>query len=272
MSAKHHDDHDDHDDRAGHDGPGKYLDYHDRPRPLVAMENHWPAGSSTGWHTHPRAQLLYATSGVMVVHTDAGSWVVPPNRALWMVAHLRHNVTMSGDVLMRTAYVDATAIARLPRESGVINVSPLLRELLVEAVRLPPGGALSARDKRLIALIIDELRVANTLALHLPMPADTRLQTICRALIAHPDDASSAAAWAASINVGERTLQRLFIQHTGMGFSQWREQARLLAALTSIAQGKKLIEVALDCGYSSHSAFTAMFKRHFGVPPSAFYG
>ncbi|MCP2040054.1 AraC-like DNA-binding protein [Neisseria sp. HSC-16F19] len=251
--------------------PQKYLDFHDRPRPLVAMENRWSSGTSTGWHAHPRAQLLYATEGVMVIHADSGAWVVPPNRALWMVAGLRHTVTMSGDVLMRTAYVDQTAIPDLPAESCVINVSPLMRELLVEAVRLPPEGELSPRDRRLIALLTDELRAANTLALHLSMPEDDRLRPICEALMARPDDPVSADEWAHSIGVSARTLQRLFAHSTGMTFSRWREQARLLAALSAIARGDKLIDVALGCGYASHSAFSAMFRRHFGVPPSAFY-
>ncbi|MCW7539674.1 helix-turn-helix transcriptional regulator [Aquabacterium sp. A7-Y] len=254
-----------------HCGPKKHLDFHNHPRPLVAMENRWAAGTSTGWHSHPRGQLLYATEGVMVIHSDVGSWVVPPNRALWMVAGLRHSVTMSGDVLMRTAYVDETVVKRLPKASCVINVSPLLRELLVEALRLPVTGELSPRDKRLIGLLIDELRVSSTVALHLPMPSDDRLRPICNALIARPDDQASATEWAQTIGVGERTLQRRFAKGTGMTFSQWREQARLLAALTAIAQGRKVIDVALDCGYSSHSAFTAMFRRHFGLPPSAFY-
>ncbi|KOC24391.1 AraC family transcriptional regulator [Comamonas testosteroni] len=252
-------------------GPKKHLDFHNHPRPLVAMENRWAAGTSTGWHSHPRGQLLYATEGVMVIHSNAGSWVVPPNRALWMVAGLRHSVTMSGNVLMRTAYVDEAAIKRLPKESCVINVSPLLRELLVEAVRLPVAGVLSPRDKRLIGLLIDELRVSSTVALHLPMPSNDRLRPICNALIERPDDQASATEWAQTIGVGERTLQRLFAKGVGMTFSQWREQARLLAALTAIAQGRKVIDVAMDCGYSSHSAFTAMFRRHFGAPPSAFY-
>lgn len=252
-------------------GPKKHLDFHNHPRPLVVMENRWVAGTSTGWHSHPRGQLLYATEGVMVIHSDVGSWVVPPNRALWMVTGLRHCVTMSGDVLMRTAYVDEAAIKRLPKASCVINVSPLLRELLVEAVRIPATGKLTPRDKRLIALLTDELRVSSTVPLHLPIPGDDRLRSICDALIARPDDQTSAAGWAETIAVGERTLQRMFAKGTGMTFSQWREQARLLAALTAIAQGKKVIDVAFDCGYSSHSAFTAMFRRHFGVPPSAFY-
>lgn len=247
----------------------KHFDNH--PRPLVVMENRWPSGSSTGWHSHPRGQLLYATNGVMVVHSDAGSWVVPPNRALWMVTGLPHNVTMSGDVVMRTAYIDSERVPSLPADSGVINVSPLLRELLVEAVRIPPAGEVTGRDALLLDLLICELRMSSTIPLHLPMPVDPRLRSICEALTVRPSDASNAADWAQSIGVGERTLHRLFTRETGMTFAQWREQARLLHALRRIAEGGKLIDVALDCGYSSPSAFAAMFRRHFGVAPSSFY-
>lgn len=107
----------------------KHAHFDHLPRPLVVMENRWPRGTSTGWHTHPTGQLLYATEGVMLVNTDAGSWVVTPNRALWMLPRLRHNVTMSGDVLIRTAYIDVSKVPTLPVESGVVNVSPLLRKL-----------------------------------------------------------------------------------------------------------------------------------------------
>lgn len=123
----------------------KHPHFDHLPRPLVVMENRWPAGTSTGWHTHPTGQLLYATEGVMLVNTDAGSWVVTPNRALWMLPRLRHNVTMSGDVLIRTAYIDVAKVPTLPLDSCVMNVSPLLRELLVEAVHFTKRGTAGPR-------------------------------------------------------------------------------------------------------------------------------
>jgi AraC-like DNA-binding protein len=67
------------------------------------------------------------------------------------------------------------------------------------------------------------------------------------------------------------TVHRLFVKETGMTFAQWREQARLLFALRRLAHGERIIDVAFDCGYASQSAFTAMFRRHFGRPPSEFY-
>lgn len=254
-----------------YEATNKHQNYDNLPRPLVAMENMWPAGTSTGWHSHPRGQLLYAIKGVMIVQSDAGTWVVPPNRALWMVSGLLHNVTMSGDVEMRTAYIDSNLVQNLPEQTCVINVSPLLRELLVEAVRIPLDCEISERDERLVGLLIDEVSGSNTIPLHLPMPSDQRLTAMCQTLIESPSNQATATEWAATIGMGERTLHRLFSQETGMTFSQWREQARLLAALKELAAGKKGIEVAFNCGYSSQSAFSAMFRRHFGVSPSAFY-
>ena len=238
---------------------------------MAAMEANWPHGSSTGWHAHPRDQLLYAIEGVMLVSLADGSWLVPPNRALWITAGARHNVRMSGDVKMRTVYVDAAAVGNLPAQTCVINVSPLLRELVLAAIDVPLDYARGGRDERLMQLLADELRRADVLPLHLPMASDPRLRRVCEALAQNPANRYTAAQWAALLGVTPRTLHRLFVRETGMPFSQWREQARLMFALRRIASGEKIIDIALDCGYASQSAFTAMFRRHFGAPPSSFY-
>jgi AraC-like DNA-binding protein len=251
--------------------PLKHHRYDSLAWPVAVMENRWPAGTSTGWHSHPKGQLLYATEGVMVVDTEAGLWVVPPNRALWMTTGLQHTVSMTGDVLMRTAYIGDSLAQKLPEQSGVINVSPLLRELLIEGVRINFSTLPTGRDARLLELLVDEIRASTVLPLHLPMPKDARLRKICDSLSKMPSNVSKVSEWAASIHVSERTLHRLFTLETGMTFAQWREQARLLQALRRLAVGDKILHVALECGYGSTSAFTVMFRRHFGVTPSSFY-
>jgi AraC-like DNA-binding protein len=172
---------------------------------------------------------------------------------------------------MRTLYIDAAEIGGLPDITCVVTVSPLLRELVVAAVKIPVEYRDGGRNERVMRLLVDELRVSDILPLHLPIPADARVKSICQALIEHPADISTATQWAEKLGVAAKTVHRLFVQETGMSFSRWREQARLLAALRRIAHGERIIDIAFDCGYASQSAFTAMFRRHFGVPPSAFY-
>ncbi|MDW6024315.1 helix-turn-helix transcriptional regulator [Mesorhizobium sp. BAC0120] len=249
----------------------KHLEFHDTPRAMAAMEVDYPDGASTGWHVHPRGQLLYAIAGVMIVRSAEGYWIVPPNRALWLVAGLKHDVKMSGAVKIRTVFIDATAVHHLPTRSCVIEVSPLLRELIVAAVRIPLDYQDGSRDDRLMRLLADEVQVSDVLPLHLPTPRDLRVKLICEAINEHPSDVSTAGEWAKRLNVTARTVHRLFVKETGMTFAQWREQARLLFALQGLAAGKRVIDVAFDCGYASQSAFTAMFRRHFGKPPSEFY-
>jgi AraC-like DNA-binding protein/quercetin dioxygenase-like cupin family protein len=249
----------------------RHLDYHTTARPMAAMEIDYPSGASTGPHAHPRGQLLYAIEGVMIVRSASGAWVVPPNRAVWLIAGLDHEVRMCGDVKIRTVFVDQQAAPRLPQVSCVIAVSPLLRELIVAAMRVPLDYAPDTRDERLMRLLLDELREVDVLPLHLPMPHEVRLRSICEALVARPDDVSTVEQWARQFGITPKTVHRLFSRETGLTFAQWRQQARLLFALERLARGDRIIDVALDSGYASQSAFTAMFRKHFGVPPSAFY-
>src|SRR5690606_11964711 len=131
----------------------------------------------------------------MVVQLAAGSWVVPPNRALWIAAGLEHNVTMSGDVKMRTVYIDAIALAVLPEKVCVMNISALLRELIVAALRVLLDYTDDSRHGRLMRLIVDELQTSDILPLHLPIPADSRLSFICSSLIDQPADSATAGQW-----------------------------------------------------------------------------
>lgn len=249
----------------------RHLDFHATANAMAAMEVDYPAGSSTGRHSHPRGQLLYAIEGVMIVRSAAGSWVVPPNRAAWLIAGIEHEVGMCGNVKIRTVFVDPASSPQLPAASCVVAVSPLLRELIVEAVRIPIDYQRDSRDERLMRLLLDELRSSDTLPLHLPVPQDPRLRAICAALQENPGNPWTATQWAQDLGINAKTVHRLFAKETGMTFAQWRQQARLLSALQRIAGGERIIDVALDCGYASQSAFSAMFRRHFGVPPSGFY-
>jgi len=249
----------------------RHLDFHATANAMAAMEVDYPAGSSTGSHSHPRGQLLYAIEGVMIVRSAAGAWVVPPNRAAWLIAGTEHEVRMCGAVKIRTVFVDPSTAPHLPAASCVIAVSALLRELVVEAVRIPVDYRPDSRDERLMRLLLDELRASDSLPLHLPVPCDARLRVICEALMENPGIDQTATQWASQLGIAAKTVHRLFAKETGMSFAQWRQQARLLSALQRIAGGERIIDVALDHGYASQSAFSAMFKRHFGMPPSAFY-
>jgi len=233
------------------------CDLQDVPRPVVALADEYPANFVDPRHRHARAQLLYAASGVMSVVTDHASFVVPPQRAIWMPAGVDHEVTC------RSAE-DAR------RECRVIEVSELLRALILETMALPREYDAAGRDGRIVQLLLDSIAAPSAANLCAPMPRDARLLKVCQALIADPTRADSLDDWAARAFMSRRTFTRLFREQTGMSLAEWRQHVRLLEALARLACGQPVTTTAFDVGYESPSAFTAAFQRAFGVPPSRY--
>lgn len=230
----------------------------------------YPAGWDTGRHRHRRAQLVFATRGIMTVTTDSGLWVVPPQRAVWVPAEADHALKMHDFVQLRTLYIDPTLAPDLPQDPQVLAVTPLLRELVLRLMSLPAKATAEGAGSRLVAVMLDELRGGSEAPLHLPEPTDPRLRRICAALRHQPADPRSLVEWGKEVGASQRTLARRFQAETGMGFAAWRQQARLLAALPLLADGRSVISVALDVGYDGPSAFIAAFKRSFGVTPGRY--
>jgi len=241
------------------------------PGPVQAYARNYPPGWDTGRHSHARAQLVFAASGVMTVWTAAGLWVVPPQRAVWVPARQDHALRMHGAVRLRTLYLEEDLAPDLPAGPQVLTVSPLLRELVLRLMALPAAATAEGPGARLVAVLLDELRGGAAAPLHLPEPRDPALRRICAALRADPAEARDLAAWGREVGASARTLARRFQAETGMGFAAWRQQARLLAALPLLAEGRPVTVVALDVGYEGPSAFIAAFRRSFGVTPACYF-
>lgn len=239
--------------------------------PIVAQPIDYPAGWYIEPHMHREHQLLYAVRGVMLVEADAGRWVVPPTRGIWMIAGMTHAIRCVGEVHMRSLLIAGRVAPESLDRTQTVAVSPLLRELIRAAMDVRTPWAADSRDGRLMRLILDELQGLPTLPLHLHLPTDPRILEICNAIQARLDDTSTLLDWAKRLSVDVKTVQRVFTRETGMTFGQWRQQARLLRALELLACGEKVIDVALSLGYESPAAFATMFRRHFGESPSRFF-
>lgn len=246
-------------------------DYQDTPRPLAGMAKDFPDGFRIKPHTHPRAQLTWAEFGVMTVTAARGTWVVPPNRALWIPAGTEHAIGMSGRVGMRAVYVDRGVARGVAETCKAVTVSPLLRALMLELAAAPLDYDENARMGHVAALFLDEIRLLDAQPLHVPMPADKRLRRVCDALLQEPARDETLEDWSVVAGASSRTLARLFERETAMGFVEWRHQARLAAALARLAQGQDVALVARAVGYRSASAFTAMFRRALGKTPRGYF-
>jgi AraC-like DNA-binding protein len=224
------------------------------------------------WHYHDVQQIVYPSSGVLAISAAAGTWVVPPQRAVWIPAGVPHAHRAHGPVQMRTLAISAAAFGDPPLPDGpaVLAVSPLLREVMVALAG--DDTPYTARQRATMEQVaLDQLRRVDQLPVRLPALADDRLRAVAALLRANPAEERTLAELGVVVGASERTLSRLFRQEAGMSFPQWRTQFRLQHALVLLADRTPVTTTALACGWSNPSAFIETFRRCFGVTPRKFY-
>jgi AraC-like DNA-binding protein len=237
--------------------------------PVCGLTDEYPAGFVDPVHAHDRIQVLYACSGVMSVVTPTTSFVVPPQRAVWLPAGMLHEVSCRGAVSLRTLYIDPARYAQAP-ECRVIEVSDFLRALILKVVSFGQEYDMQGQAGRIVEVLLDEIATMPIAPYGATMPADPRLLRVCKAILANPADNRDVDDLARIAGMARRTFTRAFKRETGMGLAVWRQQVRLMEALSLMATGRPVTTIAFDVGYDSPSAFTAMFRRAYGVPPSMY--
>ncbi|HEY1934144.1 MAG TPA: helix-turn-helix transcriptional regulator [Acetobacteraceae bacterium] len=237
------------------------------PRPLVGYAQDHTEPNDTGWHQHPRAQLLHAISGVLRVMTQAAWFIVPPGTGLWMPAHTPHVTRMPAGLRMRGLFLREDAARAGPDAVTVVAVSPLLRELILAACDEPVMWDEQGPVRHVVALALHEIGRAATRPISVPACHDARLQRVTEALLADPADDRGLEAFADIAGASARTLARLFRRETGMSFQAWRRQLRLTEGLALLAQGATPARAAASVGYDSGPAFGAAFRSAFGTTP-----
>jgi AraC-like DNA-binding protein/quercetin dioxygenase-like cupin family protein len=238
---------------------------------IATFTRDYPAGHRIRAHFHARDQLLYASRGVMTVHTDEGTWVVPTYRAVWIPARVAHSISMSGAVAMRALYLKPRLASALPRICCVVNVSPLLKELLLHACEFAALTRRIAWQRHLIDVTLDQLHRIQMVPLQLQKPGDPRARRIAAVLLADPSDRRPLSEICSVAGASKRTVERLFQDEIGMTPGKWRQQLRLMQALRLLAEGAKVTQAAVDAGYSTPSAFIAMFRKALGRTPRAYF-
>lgn len=237
-------------------------------------------------HSHPWAQMAISMGGVIRMSLDHATYIVPPSRAIWVPAGLRHAVTMVETARLYTLYflparAGADAAADWMQQPAwqqcrVLQASELLRALVRELptasdAEPPPAPEALQREHHLSALVCDELRRAEAMHLGIVLPRDKRLQHLCAAVLEDPTRHASLEQWALDTGASLRTVARLFRSELGCTFTQWRQQVVLAHAVALAARHMPIAHIAAELGYTP-SAFSAMVRRSVGMTAAAFLG
>ncbi|HVW09657.1 MAG TPA: helix-turn-helix transcriptional regulator [Bryobacteraceae bacterium] len=236
---------------------------------ISTLAYEYRAGHRVSEHAHGAGQLIYATSGVMHVAAGTGVWLIPPHFGIWIPARTLHSIHMPGAVSMRTLYIRRVLAARLPHACAVLHITPLLRELIVEAVRVRELRTRNRLHCALRDLLISQLEAASPMPVSLTLPRDRRARAIADAVMCNPGDRQSFAALCQSAGAGVRTMQRIFRREAGSDFEFWRRQVRLMKAIELLVSGRSVKETAAALGYRQPTAFVEMFRGILGKTPGA---
>lgn len=255
-------------------------------RPLRAKQQRLRADTRVVPHAHPWGQLALSATGVVRVTAAQSTYIVPPSRAVWIPPGVEHAVTVLEEADLLTLYFHErrARLVAAPADGGAVatgqcRVLEAGAFMLALALQLdtapdgpdgPPGRAALAREKRLAALLIDEMRCAAPVRLGVDLPREKRLRRLCEAVLEAPARHATLAAWARDSGASARTLTRLFRSELATTFVQWRQQVLLAHAVPLAARKLSMAQIAAELGYASPSAFTAMCRRSVGAPPSRF--
>lgn len=221
-------------------------------------------------HRHDWGQLVYAASGAIAVATCESEWLVPPARAVWLPPQARHRLQMRGAAWLRTIYLPSARAGALPETACGLEVSALLRELILHTACLGTVDDDAPHGERLAGLLVDLVAQAGSLPFRLRLPSDPRARRACALIRRNPAQVLSLPDQAIHAGASVRTLQRLFLRETGLHVAEWRRTARLSHAAMLLLDGASVTEAGLEAGYAGTSAFVSAFRRRTGMTPGAY--
>lgn len=237
--------------------------------PVIELERiPMDRGQKFDRHRHEgEHQLMWASSGVIMVGIEDRYWVLPTSLALWVPAGTWHMAKALQRSSFEGIYLDPTEAPVGWTEPTVVTVSPLAARLIEHLA----GELESSARVHAETVLLDVLRPVEKAPVELPLPCDDRARALAEILLANPADQRSLRELSRHAGSSPRTLLRIFLAETGLTFSQWRTQARLQAAMALLAEGLSVATVANRVGYATASAFVVAFRRITGHTPSAYF-
>ncbi|EKT63841.1 AraC family transcriptional regulator [Providencia burhodogranariea] len=221
-------------------------------------------------HAHPFGQLLYVVCGIMEMEVEGKHYLAPPEFCIWIPANTLHASFNKQSVKFRIIDFAQSFSEKLAPQACVIKLSTIFQTIMADLYQRGISEPQTDEDKRLANVLIDQFAISPCQDTYLPTTKDKFLAPIIEALQKDPANNSTLAEWAKRNYTSERTLSRRCQHELGMSFSEWRQRLRYLHAVAALEKGKSVHEVAFDVGYSSASAFIAMFQQISGVTPDRF--
>jgi len=218
-------------------------------------------------HHHSRSQLLCISSGRIKVTVDGRCWTVSSGNAIWIQSGAFHEVYAGEAVEYRSIYLDPTTAKSVPLSSGVVEMKPLIKELIHESVLFGNTYLPNSPESRINDVLLDNLRKMKYETCPIVMPINPKLSKLCEVVLDNPSIQFSLDEWGKKCGASGRNLARIFKRQTGVSYTQWCNRVRVFHAVERLKAGDSVTTISISLGYANCSAFTHMFKSVTGLKP-----
>lgn len=241
---------------------------------FTLRQGHKRRGMGLPAHSHDDAQLTFAVSGTVQVHTGQGRWLVPPQLAVWIPAGVTHRLDVLTDAeLWMVHWNPGTAqewAPSAPLDSAfTLRVTPLMHALLNTAFAVdtaPEKADLVAR------LILHELTETVPAPTFLPLPSSAVGQRVADIALNDRQNRLGAEQLASLAATSIRSVSRLFPAETGLTLKAWRQRARIVQSMDLLGRGMTIARVSSEFGFASTASFSAAFRQVTAMTPTEFVG
>jgi AraC-like DNA-binding protein len=230
---------------------------------------------------HPYVKILFQTHGISYFEQNGRRIEIAPGdclaydvscpHSIVSPAFTRHEVVIVPKELLqeRGFRLSKMSACKLSARTGTGRIAyDFVHAAFDEATKLSPYNANGVADS-LIDLLLLPLREADTMFDRAgPEAMYVRAQAFIREHLRDPD--LSIEQISATLGCTKRYLHMLFSDR-GMTVSDYMWHARLQNCRHELETqaGKTITDVAFSWGFSSSSHFSRVFRKYFGVVPSA---
>ncbi len=248
----------------------RLADFRSLPSPVYFRYSDFAPDTECTPHQHFWGSLDYSASGVMRMEVAGNRFMSPPQYAVWIPPNTEHSSYNAQAIVYHSVGLAPELCEQLPQQPCTLAISDILKAILRDFARRDVNIPHSEADIRL-AQVFGGSTAAGTDPRRFPaLRPPPRAAGVLEGMQADPGDNRPLAQWAEQVHVSERTLARQFVRELGMSFGEWRQRLRYLAAIEALDSERSVQQVAFDLGYSTASAFIAMFQRHAGCTPEQY--
>jgi AraC-like DNA-binding protein len=228
------------------------------------------ANIDTTWHFHDMHQLSYAFEGDAVMEDSEGRYAASGHIAALIPAGVHHRASLH-KVRYVSVYLTREQLPTMEPGIRLFGASPLMREMMKEVLRWPlhgPEAPLRSLFIETLALLVCEA-LTHERAFALPTASNPRTKRALKFTVQRADaKLSEVCAYA---GMSERTLRRAIMAEVGMTWETYRQQSRLVRAISLLSEpGISITDIAAQCGFESPSAFSRAFRLLMNDTPRTY--